>query len=135
MAAGRRALGIERGQIDVRRDACDRVSTADQRVALGVQEELGFTAGRDEPERTRRDDGAAFRRLLLFGYAVPERLFEHPGQLPLAARKLAHHPDRDLGVALQHRVEGRAVDAHQLDVRLRAGRCGSRKVLEHTHLA
>ena len=37
--------------------------------------------------------------------------------------------------ALEHRVERRAVDPHELDVGLGAGRGGARDVLEDAHLA
>ena len=135
VAARRRALRVEGREVDVRRDPGDRVAPADEGVALAVEEELRGRILPDEAAGVALGDRLALDGLLLLGDAPAQGLLEHRRDLAKAARELAHHPDRDLGVDLEHRVERGPVDPHELDVGLGPGRGGARDVLEDAHLA
>ena len=63
--AGRRPLRVERREVDVGSGPRDRIAPADQRVPLGVEEELLLALGSHEPERVRLRCGPFRRRASL----------------------------------------------------------------------
>jgi hypothetical protein len=129
---------VDRGEVDVGVDSGDRILAADGGLGAVGEEELHARLGVQQPLRPgalpRRDVGG--RHL---GRAVARNVARRGAQqlvgLAQAARQLAHHAHRDLGIGTQHLVEGRAVDLQQLAVDQRARARGARQLLEDRHLA
>src|SRR5215210_5774898 len=129
------ALGVHRGEVDVRVDPGHRVLAADGGLGAVREIELHARRGVHQPLRpigrhldvgpgqlAGGDLGAHDRAQQIVRLAQP------PGEL-------AHHAHGDLGIAPQELVEGGAVDLQQADVRRRPRRGGPGQVLEHRHLA